>query len=140
VLPFTSCCPNFPTTIIKLFSFVYSTPEVCEQHNDAAMTSLIANWIDEAKRRAWFVRQTICLQTQTEGLAGGVSVRVLASVGLTAHKKPVVTTSFIEGQVRCSSESRDGQADCNPALHCRTQDKAEFISAELNMTSNTNRI
>ncbi|MGC4051405.1 MAG: DNA starvation/stationary phase protection protein [Paludibaculum sp.] len=32
---------------------------VCEKHNDVATTSLIEVWIDEAERRAWFLREIV---------------------------------------------------------------------------------
>ncbi|MGJ5820095.1 Dps family protein [Paludibaculum fermentans] len=33
--------------------------EVCEKHDDVATTSMIEVWIDEAERRAWFLRETV---------------------------------------------------------------------------------
>jgi len=34
------------------------THSLCEEHGDAASTSLIEVWIDEAERRTWFLFET----------------------------------------------------------------------------------
>ena len=36
-----------------------STHEVCEKHNDVATASLIENWIDQTKRRTWFLAEIV---------------------------------------------------------------------------------
>ena len=33
--------------------------QLCEEHNDAATTSLIESWINETERRTWFLRETV---------------------------------------------------------------------------------
>ncbi|QOY87765.1 Dps family protein [Paludibaculum fermentans] len=33
--------------------------EVCEKHDDVATTSMIEVWIDQAERRAWFLREIV---------------------------------------------------------------------------------
>ena len=33
--------------------------QLCEEHNDAATTSLIENWLNETERRTWFLRETV---------------------------------------------------------------------------------
>ena len=43
----------------RLVAFLREAHEVCEDHNDVATTSLIETWIDEAERRAWFLRETL---------------------------------------------------------------------------------
>ena len=39
----------------QLVKFLRATHEICDQHNDVAMASLIENWIDETERRTWFL-------------------------------------------------------------------------------------
>jgi starvation-inducible DNA-binding protein len=43
----------------QLTSFLRSTHEVCERHNDVATTSLIEVWIDETERRSWFLGEIV---------------------------------------------------------------------------------
>jgi starvation-inducible DNA-binding protein len=43
----------------QLVGFLREAHEVCAEHNDVATTSMIEVWIDEAERRAWFLRETI---------------------------------------------------------------------------------
>ena len=43
----------------QLVAFLREAHEVCEKHNDVATTSMIESWIDEAERRAWFLRETL---------------------------------------------------------------------------------
>lgn len=42
-----------------LASLLRDAHSVCEENEDVATTSLIEVWIDEAERRAWFLRETI---------------------------------------------------------------------------------
>jgi starvation-inducible DNA-binding protein len=42
----------------SLTGFLRAAHAVCEDHNDAASTSLIEVWIDEAERRSWFLYET----------------------------------------------------------------------------------
>jgi len=42
----------------RLVSILRETHGVCEQYNDAATTSLIEVWIDEAERRVWFLYES----------------------------------------------------------------------------------
>ncbi|GGJ04662.1 Dps family protein [Neoroseomonas lacus] len=39
----------------RMVGFLRAAHAVCEAHNDAASTSLLEVWIDEAERRAWFL-------------------------------------------------------------------------------------
>ena len=39
----------------RMVGFLRAAHGVCETHNDAASTSVIEVWIDEAERRAWFL-------------------------------------------------------------------------------------
>src|ERR1700721_1099064 len=43
----------------KLTASLRSTHEVCDRHNDVATASLIAAWLDETERRAWFLGEII---------------------------------------------------------------------------------
>jgi len=43
----------------QLTRFLRDAHEICDKNNDAATTSLIENWIDEAERRTWFLAETI---------------------------------------------------------------------------------
>ncbi len=42
---------------LKLASFMRDAHAVCDRHNDVATASLLENWIDEAERRVWFLRE-----------------------------------------------------------------------------------
>lgn len=42
-----------------LVAFFRDAHELCADHGDVATTSLIETWIDEAERRAWFLRETL---------------------------------------------------------------------------------
>jgi starvation-inducible DNA-binding protein len=42
----------------QLTSFLRSTHETCERHNDVATASLIEVWIDQTERRTWFLSET----------------------------------------------------------------------------------
>jgi starvation-inducible DNA-binding protein len=42
----------------QLTSFLRSTHETCDQHNDVATASLIEVWIDQTERRTWFLSET----------------------------------------------------------------------------------
>ena len=43
----------------KFTSYLREIHELCDKHEDVATTSLIEVWIDQAERRAWFLRETI---------------------------------------------------------------------------------
>jgi starvation-inducible DNA-binding protein len=43
----------------RFVRYLRDAHEVCEKNNDVATTSLIEVWIDEAERRAWFLRETV---------------------------------------------------------------------------------
>ncbi len=43
----------------QLTSFLRTTHEVCDRHNDVATASLIELWIDETERRSWFLGEII---------------------------------------------------------------------------------
>ena len=38
--------------------FLREAHEVCDAHGDIATASLIENWVDQAERRSWFLRET----------------------------------------------------------------------------------
>jgi len=46
----------------SLTTYLRSIHEICDRFNDVATASLIENWIDEAERRAWFLRETFGAQ------------------------------------------------------------------------------
>ena len=43
----------------RLTQFVRSAHEVCDKYCDVATTSLTEVWIDEAERRAWFLKEIV---------------------------------------------------------------------------------
>jgi starvation-inducible DNA-binding protein len=43
----------------ELTSYLRSTHEICDRHNDVATASLLENWIDETERRSWFLYEII---------------------------------------------------------------------------------
>jgi starvation-inducible DNA-binding protein len=43
----------------QLVSYLREAHEVCEKYSDVATTSMIEVWIDQAERRAWFLRETV---------------------------------------------------------------------------------
>lgn len=43
----------------ELTSYLRSTHEICDRHNDVATASLLENWIDETERRAWFLYEVV---------------------------------------------------------------------------------
>jgi len=43
----------------QLVRYLRDVHEVCAKHNDVATTSMIEIWIDQAERRAWFLRETV---------------------------------------------------------------------------------
>ena len=43
----------------SLTGFLREAHELCSRHNDVATTSMIEVWIDQAERRAWFLRETV---------------------------------------------------------------------------------
>src|SRR5580698_9511978 len=43
----------------ELITYLRSTHEVCDQHNDVATASLIENWIDETEQRSWFLYEMV---------------------------------------------------------------------------------
>jgi starvation-inducible DNA-binding protein len=43
----------------KLTQYMRVTHEVCARANDVATTSLVEVWIDQAKRRSWFLAETV---------------------------------------------------------------------------------
>jgi starvation-inducible DNA-binding protein len=40
---------------LRLVSFMRTTHDLCDEHNDVATASLIEVWIDEAEQRIWFL-------------------------------------------------------------------------------------
>lgn len=40
---------------LELISFMREVHDLADDHNDAATTSLLENWIDQAEKRAWFL-------------------------------------------------------------------------------------
>jgi starvation-inducible DNA-binding protein len=38
----------------QLVSSMRETHDLCDEHGDVAMASLLENWIDETERRVWF--------------------------------------------------------------------------------------
>lgn len=43
----------------QLTRFLRSTHELCAAYDDVATASLVETWIDEAERRAWFLREVV---------------------------------------------------------------------------------
>lgn len=43
----------------KLVHYLRETHAVCEKHDDFGTTSMIEVWIDQAERRAWFLREIL---------------------------------------------------------------------------------
>ena len=42
----------------RLTVFLREAHDVCGRHGDVATASLIENWVDQAERRSWFLRET----------------------------------------------------------------------------------
>src|SRR6202008_1094155 len=42
----------------QLAAYMRVKHELCDEHGDVASASLLENWIDEAKRRTWFLFET----------------------------------------------------------------------------------
>ena len=43
----------------ELTTYLRSTHEICDRHNDVATASLIEVWIDESERRTWFLSEIV---------------------------------------------------------------------------------